>query len=120
MCYPFDCQCGYSTTYITLNSYCTHVYISVWKANFLYSFDMNGRLMYIYRPDRLKWPHGVPTDRDDNMYVVGQLFNIHQLISDGTPFRIRGSTAICFSNSLDRFLITNDTVSDSINVFQVK
>ncbi|KAK3591681.1 hypothetical protein CHS0354_040605 [Potamilus streckersoni] len=126
MCYPFDCQCDLSATYVTLNSSCTRVYISVWKANYLYCFDMDGRMMYKYSADNLKKPFGVATDRDDNVYLVGRgSNNIHQLTSDGTPIRIitedipRGSMAVCFSNSLDRFLITNDSISDSINVFRL-
>ncbi|KAK3591659.1 hypothetical protein CHS0354_040567 [Potamilus streckersoni] len=127
MFYPFDCQCDLSATYVTLNSSCTRVYISVWRANSLYCFDMDGRMMYKYSADNLKKPFGVATDRDDNVYVVGRgSNNIHQLTSDGTPIRIitegipRGSMAVCFSNSLDRFLITNDSISDSINVFRLK
>ncbi|KAL3855248.1 hypothetical protein ACJMK2_014464 [Sinanodonta woodiana] len=124
ICHQFDCQCRPSTTYINVNSSCTSVYLSVFLANSLYCFDMDGKSRYIYSIDSLKGPKGVATDKDGNVYVVGwSSHNIHQLTSDGAPIRIvsdgisRGPLSICFNKSLDRFLMTNDTASDSINLY---
>ncbi|KAK3601298.1 hypothetical protein CHS0354_011895 [Potamilus streckersoni] len=88
-CHKFECQCKPSSTYAALNASFSRVYITIWNACSLYCFAMDGTRMYVYKPDSLKGPEGVSTDKDDNVYVAGCLsHNIHQLESDGTPIRI--------------------------------
>ncbi|KAK3582648.1 hypothetical protein CHS0354_001695, partial [Potamilus streckersoni] len=90
-CYQFDCQCEPSETYVVLNSSCTRVYITVFRAKSLYCFNMNGSMMCVYSPNNFSYPRGVATDSDDNVYVVvGCLFdNIHQLTSYCTPINVK-------------------------------
>ncbi|KAL3855497.1 hypothetical protein ACJMK2_014705 [Sinanodonta woodiana] len=113
-CHHFDCQCDPSETYVALNSSCTRIYVTIFKAKSLYCFDMNGSKMCVYSPDNLRNPRGVATDCDDNVYVaVGSIFdNIHQLTSYCTPFRIKTDCipevahAISFNNARDKFVLT--------------
>ncbi|KAK3577170.1 hypothetical protein CHS0354_037508 [Potamilus streckersoni] len=121
-CYQFDCQCDPSLTYIALNSLCTRVYITVSQAHSLYCFDMDGKRLFVYRNDSLKFSQGVATDRDDNVYVLGMLsYNIHQLTPGGTPIRIYTERipefpyAICFNSCRDKFALTNNSIQDDGN-----
>ncbi|KAK3577168.1 hypothetical protein CHS0354_037506 [Potamilus streckersoni] len=129
-CYQFDCQCNLSMTYVAVNSSCTRVYITVMNANSLYCFNMDGRMMFQYSPDSLRYPVGVATDKNDYVYLVGhESQNIHQLTSDGTPLGIITNDipydvyAICFNNNGDKFLVTSISIKleqKNLYLFRVK
>ncbi|KAK3611290.1 hypothetical protein CHS0354_004936 [Potamilus streckersoni] len=123
-------QCDSSSgwyNYIAVNSSNTLVYVTVSNTNSLHCFNMKGRKMYTYSPDNLKWPYGVAVDREDNIYVVGHdSHNIHQLSPEGCLIQVittgvpQNPWAICFDNIRDTFIITSNTISQNLHIYQLK
>ncbi|KAL3887968.1 hypothetical protein ACJMK2_000353 [Sinanodonta woodiana] len=118
ICHLIESDCKDSYTYVAVDSSFTRVYITVNMAHSLYCFDMSGKQKFCYRPDSLKNPRSVATDKYDNVYVAGYgSNNIHQLTPDGDAIQIISNgvpskpLAICFNRDGDVFLVTN--VSDA-------
>ncbi|KAL3891384.1 hypothetical protein ACJMK2_003646 [Sinanodonta woodiana] len=104
----------YHDNYIALNSTSTRVYVSVCNMNLLLCFDMDGKKLFTYSPDNLRYPMGVAVDRCDNIYVLGtDSNNIHQLSPDASVQQVvnagkpRYPRAICIHQSKNILIITN-------------
>ncbi|KAK3578925.1 hypothetical protein CHS0354_035556 [Potamilus streckersoni] len=112
--YEFDCQRTYNA-YAALDMSKSRVYISVSGGNAVYCYDLTvGKQYFVYLSSNLKYPTGVAVDRDDNIYIVGNISNnIHKLSPKGVVLQVITSgvpdkpTGIIFSDSRDHFIITN-------------
>ncbi|KAL3891385.1 hypothetical protein ACJMK2_003647 [Sinanodonta woodiana] len=118
----------YYLNYIAVNNMKTRVYVSVCTMHSLLCFDMDGKKLFTYSPDNLRYPMGVAVDRCDNIYILGyNPNNIHHLSPDGSVQQVlntgvpRCPWAICIHQSKDILVITN--VSDEktkLHIYQLK
>ncbi|KAK3611274.1 hypothetical protein CHS0354_004923 [Potamilus streckersoni] len=122
----YDSTSGWNR-YIALNKSKTRVYITVNSTNSVHCCNMEGKKLYTYSPDNLKCPLGVAVDGDDNIYIVGyHSHNIHQLSPEGCVLQVittgvpQYPRAISFDNTGDAFIITNDSDSKTIHIYQMK
>ncbi|KAK3610067.1 hypothetical protein CHS0354_032153 [Potamilus streckersoni] len=105
----------------------TRVYITISGKNSLLCFSMDGKMLFSYSPDDLRWPLGITVDRDGNIYVPGyQSNNIHQLTPDGSLLKLitnevpQQPRAICFHQNRDIFLLTIGSCRRHLYIYNLK
>ncbi|KAL3854790.1 hypothetical protein ACJMK2_014039, partial [Sinanodonta woodiana] len=80
-----------------------------------YAYDADGKLILVfkYTHEALDGAYGIAVDREDNVYVVGELsYNIHQVSTSGRPMQVflgipMHAHAICFFSNSNEFHITD-------------
>ncbi|KAL3888309.1 hypothetical protein ACJMK2_000680 [Sinanodonta woodiana] len=102
---------GESHTHVALTSRKTLLYLCIRGGNSLYCFGLDGALYYRKRLEGLVGAAGVALDKDDNVYVVGEISgNIIQVSQDGKILNVfqegitRSPCGIFFNPSGDQFI----------------
>ncbi|KAL3891411.1 hypothetical protein ACJMK2_003673 [Sinanodonta woodiana] len=119
---------GYNyINYIALNNMKSRVYVNVYAENSLLCFDMDGKKLFTYSPNNLRYPMGVDVDRYDNIYILGKdSNNLHQLSPDGTIQQVvnigvpRYPMAICIHQSKGIIIVTSSDERRKLYVDQLK
>ncbi|KAL3855542.1 hypothetical protein ACJMK2_014749 [Sinanodonta woodiana] len=112
---------------LSVNNRRTHIYVSYYNPGAVYAYSVNGTCIFKYKHKTLDGACGVGVDREDNLYVVGQMSNnIHQVSPDGTPLQVfstgipKHPSAICFFSSGDEFLLTEESDGKLAHKFRLK
>ncbi|KAK3582640.1 hypothetical protein CHS0354_001685 [Potamilus streckersoni] len=112
---------------LSVNNRRTHIYVSYYNPGAMYAYSVNGTRIFKYKHKTLDGACGVAVDREDNLYVVGQMSNnIHQVSPDGTPLQVfstgipKHPSAICFFSIGDEFLLTEESDGKLAHKFKLK
>ncbi|KAL3864023.1 hypothetical protein ACJMK2_005735 [Sinanodonta woodiana] len=98
---------------LAVNNQKSRIYISYYDPGAVYAYDTNGKLIFKYTHEALAGAYGIAVDREDNVYVVGELsYNIHQVSTSGRPMQVFlgipiYAHAICFVSNSNEFHITD-------------
>ncbi|KAL3836118.1 hypothetical protein ACJMK2_021569 [Sinanodonta woodiana] len=119
---------GSNISHVTVNGAKTCVYVSCAALEAVFSFTLEGQIVYRYKDKDLKHPHGVGVDQQGNMYVLGWgSNNLHQVSPEGVCIRVITSGIphnpryICFTESRDMFLITHGRFfSEEVSLYRLK
>ncbi|KAL3836120.1 hypothetical protein ACJMK2_021571 [Sinanodonta woodiana] len=119
---------GSNISHVTVNGIKTCVYVSCAALDAVFSFTLDGQIVYRYTDKNLKQPHGVGADKEGNIYVLGyESNNLHQVSPGGECIRVISSEIpqnprhICFTETKDVLLITHGRLfSEHCSVYKLK
>ncbi|KAK3579744.1 hypothetical protein CHS0354_002393 [Potamilus streckersoni] len=119
---------GSNISHVTVNGAKTCVYVSCAALEAVFSFTLDGQLVYRYTDKNLKHPQGLAADQYGNIYVLGyESNNLHQISPEGLCIKVFSSGIpqnprhICFTETKQMLLITHGRFfSEHCTVFKLK